>query len=57
MPGYNYVVAIQGTNPKILQEAVIPYSMFFEGQKFHKFYESIAIRENFTLEILPLQMC
>ena len=24
---------------------------FFEGEKFHEFQESIAIRENFTLEI------
>ena len=24
---------------------------FFEGENFHEFYESIAIRENFTLKI------
>ena len=30
---------------------------FFEGENFHKFHESIAICENFTLEIFPLQMC
>ena len=29
---------------------------FFEGEIFHEFHESIAIRENFTLEIFPLQM-
>ena len=27
---------------------------FFEGENFHKFHESIAIRENFTLEIFIL---
>ena len=26
-------------------------SGFFEGENFHKFHESIAIRENFTFEI------
>ena len=30
---------------------IIPYSGFFEGENFHEFHESIAIRENFTLEI------
>ena len=35
----------------------IPYSGFFQGGNFHEFHESIAIRENFTLEIFPLQMC
>ena len=28
---------------------------FFEGEIFHEFHESIAIRENFTLEIFPFQ--
>ena len=27
---------------------------FFEGENFHEFHESIAIRENFTLEIFTL---
>ena len=30
---------------------------FFEGENFHEFHESIAIRENFTLEIFLLQTC
>ena len=29
----------------------IPYNMFFEGENFHKFHESIVICENFTLVI------
>ena len=30
---------------------------FFEGENFHEFHELITIRENFTLEIFPLQTC
>ena len=37
-----------------LQNIYILYSGLFEGENFH---ESIAIRENFTLEIFPLQTC
>ena len=30
---------------------------FFEGENFHEFHKSKAIRKNFTLKIFPLQMC
>ena len=36
---------------------VILFSRFFEGENFHAFHESIAVRENFTLKIFLLQMC
>ena len=36
-------------------DSQIPYSGFFEGENFHVFHKSLAICENFTLEIFPLQ--
>ena len=33
------------------------YSRFFEVENFHKFHKSMAVLENFTLEIFPFQTC